>query len=117
MSLSHQSIANRNPNKTAMSESSAFKVVTPRSTQEFDRWIDALNAAKSLVPQCRSLTEDIRIYLLGDLVWIYSRSHKYPQYIGAGMYDKLARLFVQETIEQEAIEAEERAANPSDREG
>ncbi|MBD2076195.1 hypothetical protein H6F86_20410 [Phormidium sp. FACHB-592] len=24
--------------------------------------------------------------------------HKYPQYIGAGMYDRLARIFVQEAM-------------------
>lgn len=90
-----------------MSDQPAFRVVTPRSSQEFDRWIDALAAAKSLIPQCKSFTEDIRIYLLGDLVWVYSRSHKYPQFIGAGIYDKLARLFVQETIAAEALEADQ----------
>ena len=78
-----------------------FKVVTPRFSQEFDRWTDALNTAKSLMPQCKSLTEDVRIYLFDELVWVYSRSHKYPMYIGAGMYDKLARLFIQEAIEEE----------------
>ncbi len=28
-----------------------FKVVTPRFVQEFERWTDALDAAKSLIPQ------------------------------------------------------------------
>lgn len=75
-----------------------FKVVTPRFSQTFDRWTDALNTAKSLIPECKSLTEDIRIFLFDELVWVYSRSHKYPQYIGAGMYDRLARIFLQEAI-------------------
>ncbi len=75
-----------------------FKVVTPRYSQTFDRWTDALNTAKSLIPECKSLTEDVRIFLFDDLIWVYSRLHKYPQYIGAGMYDRLARLFLQEAI-------------------
>jgi hypothetical protein len=78
-----------------------FKVVTRGYSQEFERWTAALNAAKALIPQCRSLTQDIRIFLFDDLVWVYSRLHKYPQYIGAGMYDRLAKLFIQETLEDE----------------
>ncbi|MBE9179952.1 hypothetical protein IQ268_15375 [Oculatella sp. LEGE 06141] len=78
-----------------------FKVVAPEFSEEFERWTDALNTAKSLIPQCKGWTQDIRIFLLNELVWVYSRSHKYPQYIGAGMYDRLARLFVQEAIEAE----------------
>lgn len=84
-----------------------FKVVTPRYSQTFERWTDALNTAKALIPECKSLTEDIRIFLFDDLVWVYSRLHKYPQYIGAGMYDRLARIFVQEAI----AESEETTAN------
>ncbi|MDX2215746.1 MAG: hypothetical protein SFY66_20960 [Oculatellaceae cyanobacterium bins.114] len=84
-----------------------FKVVTPRSSQEFERWTDALEAAKSLIPQCKSLTEDIRIFLFDELVWVYSRLHKYPQYIGAGMYDRLAKLFIQEAIAAEAMPDEQ----------
>lgn len=79
-----------------------FKVVTPRFSQEFERWTDALETAKSLIPQCKSLTEDIRIFLFDELIWVYSRSHKYPQYIGAGMYDRLAKLFIQEAIAAES---------------
>jgi hypothetical protein len=78
-----------------------FRIVTPRYSQEFERWTDALEAAKSLIPQCKSLTEDIRIFLFDELIWVYSRSHKYPQYIGAGMYDRLAKLFIQEAIAAE----------------
>jgi hypothetical protein len=79
-----------------------FRIVTPRFSQEFERWTDALETAKSLIPQCKSLTEDIRIFLFDELVWVYSRSHKYPQYIGAGMYDRLAKLFIQEAIAAES---------------
>jgi hypothetical protein len=78
-----------------------FKVVTREYCQEFERWTAALNAAKALIPHCKSLTQDIRIFLFDDLIWVYSRSHKYPQYIGAGMYDRLARLFIQEILEDE----------------
>jgi hypothetical protein len=83
-----------------------FRVITPGFSQEFERWTDALEAGKSLIPQCKSLTQDIRIFLFDELIWIYSRSHKYPQYIGAGTYDRLARLFIQEAIEEETAEAE-----------
>lgn len=78
-----------------------FKVVTRGFSQEFERWTDALESAKSLIPQCKSLTQDIRIFLFDELIWVYSREHKYPKYIGAGMYDRLARLFIQEAIEEE----------------
>ncbi|MBD2076368.1 hypothetical protein H6F86_21275 [Phormidium sp. FACHB-592] len=50
-----------------------FKVVTPRFSQTFERWTDALNTAKALIPECKSLTEDIRIFLFDDLIWVYSR--------------------------------------------
>lgn len=83
-----------------------FKVVTPRCSQEFERWTDALETAKSLMPQCKKWTEDVRIYLLDEVVWLYSRSHKYPMYIGAGMYDRLAQLYLQEAIEAEAAAEE-----------
>jgi hypothetical protein len=80
-----------------------FKVVTPSFSQEFERWTDALNTAKSLMPQCKSLTQDVRIYLCDELIWIYSREYKYPQYIGAGTYNRLARLFVQEALEEQEV--------------
>ncbi len=54
-------------------------------------------------PNCKSLTEDIRIYLCDELVWVYSREYKYPQYIGAGTYNRLARLYIQETLESEGV--------------
>lgn len=84
-----------------------FSVVFQNQVQEFDRWTDALEAGKALIPQCKSLTEDIRIFLFDDLVWLYSREHKFPKYMGAGTYDRLARLFLQEAMEEEAQEASE----------
>lgn len=81
-----------------------FKVFTPGFTQEFERWTDALNAAKALIPSCKSWLEDIRIFEQEELVWIYSRSHKFPQYIGAGTYNRLAMRFLQETLDEESQE-------------
>ncbi len=78
-----------------------FRVVTPKFDQQYSRWTDALNQAKSLIPQCKSLLEDIRIYDGEEIIWVYSRSHKYPQYIGAGTYNRLANLFLQEMLEEE----------------
>jgi hypothetical protein len=73
-----------------------FKVVTRNIIQEHVRWVDALEAAKALIPDCKWF-QDIRILDEGELVWVYSRSHKYPQFVGAGTYDRLARLFLLET--------------------
>jgi hypothetical protein len=79
-----------------------FRVVTKGYSQAFDRWTDALESANALKPNCKSWLQDIRIFEKEDLVWIYSRSHTYPQYIGAGTYNRLARLFILEaTVEQE----------------
>lgn len=83
-----------------------FRVVAKSGDREFERWTDALYYAKSLIPQCRGLFEDIRIFVGKELVWVYSRSHKYPQYVGAGNYDRLARLFIAETMEEEAEQKE-----------
>jgi hypothetical protein len=84
-----------------------FKVVTKKVEQDFDRWIDALDFAKSLMPECKWF-QDVRIFEKGNLVWVYSRSHKYPQFVGAGVYDRLAKRFVLETLELEnAIEPAE----------
>lgn len=77
-----------------------FKVIYPGFSQEFDRWLDALTTAKSLMPQCKWM-QDVRIFEDGHLVWIYSRSHKYPQFVGAGTYDRLAKRFLLETIVDE----------------
>lgn len=86
---------------SSQSNQKVFRVITPRFDQKYSRWIDALEAANSLMPECKSLLEDIRIYFGEEIIWVYSRSHKYPQYIGPGMYNKLANLFIQETLEEE----------------
>jgi len=78
-----------------------FKVVYQNSEREFSRWTEALDYAKSLIPGCKNLFADIRIYQEKELIWLYSRSHKYPQYIGAGTYNRLARLFILETMEED----------------
>lgn len=80
-----------------------FRVATRGTSQEFERWTDALEAGKALIPQCKSLLQDIRIFDEDQLVWIYSRSHTFPQFVGAGNYNRLARMFIAEAIaEQEA---------------
>lgn len=79
-----------------------FKVVTRDGFQEFNRWIDALETAKSLIPRCKSWLEDIRIFEDEALVWVYSKSHKFPQYIGPGTYNRLAQRFLEETIAAES---------------
>jgi hypothetical protein len=78
-----------------------FRVVFQDSSQEFERWTDALEAGKALIPQCKTLVKDIRIYLFDDLIWLYSRENKFPKYMGAGTYDRLARLFIQEALEEQ----------------
>ncbi len=78
-----------------------FRVVARDYSQEFERWTDALNAAKALIPECKSWTQDIRIFLCDDLIWLYCKEYKYPKYIGAGTYDLLAKLFIQEALEEE----------------
>jgi len=81
-----------------------FRVVFQDNSQEFERWTDALEAGKALIPQCKPLSKDIRIYLFDDLIWLYSRENKFPKYMGAGTYNRLARLFIQEALEdQESI--------------
>jgi hypothetical protein len=77
-----------------------FRVITPGFEAHYERWTDALNQANSLIPNCHGLLQDIRIYYGKNLIWLYSCSHKYPQYIGAGIYDKLAKLFITEAMEE-----------------
>jgi hypothetical protein len=80
-----------------------FKVITRNFCQEFERWTDALNQGNELIPNCKSIFQDIRIFAGEELVWVYSRWHKYPQYIGAGNYRRLALLFMAEaTAERDA---------------
>jgi hypothetical protein len=80
-----------------------FKVVTTNGAcQEFERWTDALNHGKALMPSCKSLLEDIRILICEgdreDVVWMYSRSHKFPMYVGPKSYDRLAQMFLMEAL-------------------
>ncbi|KAM3103527.1 hypothetical protein ACKFKF_00530 [Phormidesmis sp. 146-12] len=77
-----------------------FKVITPGFSQTYDRWTDALEAGKLLIPKCKWFS-DIRILENGELVWVYSRSHKFPQFVGPGTYDRLAEKFLIETSEIE----------------
>lgn len=82
-----------------------FRVVFQESSQEFERWTDALEAGKALIPKCK-IVQDIRIYLFEELLWLYSRENKFPKFIGAGTYDRLARLFIQEAMEEAALNPE-----------
>lgn len=99
--------------KIANPKLTLFRVVTPGFSQEFERWTDALNTAKALIPQCKSWLEDIRIYAGEDLIWVYSKSHKFPQYIGAGTYDRLARLFILEVMEEESMKNGDNREKPA----
>ena len=90
-----------------------FKVIARGFTQTYDRWTDALNVAKSLMPQCKWFDE-IRIVAQEDLIWVYSRSHKFPQFIGPGTYDRLARLFIAETMTAAAEALADQAAETTD---
>jgi hypothetical protein len=84
-----------------------FRVFTKDYDRTFDRWTDALAAGNSLKSKCKSLFQDIRIFDGEELIWIYSRSHTYPQYIGAGVYDKLARLFLLENAPMIEVEVDD----------
>ncbi|WP_404788759.1 hypothetical protein [Altericista sp. CCNU0014] len=80
----------------------AFKVSAQNFEQSFERWIDALEMAKSLIPSCKGLFGQVKVLEDGKLVWAYDRFHRYPQFFGAGTYKRLARRFVLETMEDEA---------------
>lgn len=92
-------------------ETLMFRVVTPKFDRTFTRWTDALEQAKSLQAECKSLFEDIRIYQEDELVWVYSLSHAHPQYIGAGTYNKLARRFIYEAVQEEEARSASEAGN------
>jgi hypothetical protein len=84
-----------------------FRVFTKDYDRQFERWTDALDAGNSLKSKCKSLFQDIRIFDGDELIWVYSRLHTYPQYIGAGVYDKLARLFIMENATMVDVEVDE----------
>jgi hypothetical protein len=79
-----------------------FKVTAPNFVQEFERWIDALEMAKSLIPKCKGIFQEVKILDNNELVWVFDRFHRYPQFMGAGTYKRLALRFLQETVEDEA---------------
>jgi hypothetical protein len=92
-----------------------FRVKTKGFDQEYDRWTDALDQANSLIPSCKGLFGEIRILEKGELIWTYTRSHKYPMYIGAGVYDRLARRFMLEnTLDPAEGSAEESIESPAE---
>ncbi len=84
-----------------------FRVFAKDYDRQFERWTDALDAANSLKPKCKSLFQDVRIFYGDELIWVYSRLHTYPQYIGAGVYDRLARLFIMENAQMVEVEVDE----------
>lgn len=84
-----------------------FRVFTKDYDREFERWTDALAAGNSLKSKCKDLFQDIRIFEAGELIWVYSRSHTYPQYIGAGVYNRLARLFLLENATMVEVEVDD----------
>jgi hypothetical protein len=75
-----------------------FKVQAKGFTQECNRWVDALAVAKSLQPKC-GWFDEVQILEKGELVWVYGKGYKYPRFIGAGVYDRLARRFILEMQE------------------
>ncbi len=81
-----------------------FRVFTKDYDREFDRWTDALAAGNSLKSKCKSLFQDIRIFEDGELIWVYSRLHTHPQYLGAGVYNRLARRFLLENAQMIEVE-------------
>ena len=89
-----------------------FRVVTKGFSQEFERWTDAVHTANSLKPKCKSWLEDIRIFDGENLVWVYSLSHTYPQYIGHGTYRRLAILFLLEAAEEKEPVADDSSDSP-----
>jgi hypothetical protein len=78
-----------------------FRVLAKDVDQLFDRWSDALELANSLKPNCRSLLQDVRVLENNEVIWVYSRSHAHPMYIGPGTYQRLVRLFVLENTSAE----------------
>lgn len=91
-----------------------FRVATRGVSEEFERWTDALEAGKALIPQCKSLLQDIRIFDGDQLVWVYSRSHTFPQFVGAGNYNRLARMFLAEAIAEQKAEQEAKPEESED---
>jgi hypothetical protein len=86
--------------------------------QTYDRWIDALDAAKPLQAKC-GWFDEVQILEKSELIWVYSKGYKYPRFIGPGVYDRLAKRFVLESTEgvPDVVEVEvDRAAELDARE-
>ncbi len=64
--------------------------------QTYDRWIDALAAAKPLQAKC-GWFDEVQILEKSELIWVYGKGYKYPRFIGPGVYDRLAKRFVLES--------------------
>ena len=81
-----------------------FKVLTTTGiSEEYARWIDALDAAKARIPECKGWFSEIRILEDGEPVWSFTRSNKYPVFLGPGTYNRLARQFIRETLAEEQV--------------
>ena len=89
-----------------------FTVRTKKMQQEYELWTEALEQAKSLMPKC-GWFDEVQILEKGNLVWAYSRGYKYPRFIGAGTYDRLAKRFVLESTETPPEEMVNDADTPS----
>jgi hypothetical protein len=75
-----------------------FQVRAKGFQQTYDRWIDALDAAKPLQAKC-GWFDEVQILEKSELIWVYSKGYKYPRFIGPGVYDRLAKRFVLESTE------------------
>jgi hypothetical protein len=73
-----------------------FQVRAKGFQQTYDRWIDALDAAKPLQAKC-GWFDEVQILEKSELIWVYSKGYKYPRFIGPGVYDRLAKRFVLES--------------------
>ena len=79
-----------------------FKVIAKDFSQTFVRWTDAVHMANSLKPKLKGWLSDIRILEGEEVVWVYSKSHTHPMYLGPGTYERLAKLFMQEAMAEAA---------------
>jgi hypothetical protein len=94
-----------------------FQVRAKGFQQNYDRWIDALEAAKPLQAKC-GWFDEVQILEKSELVWVYGKGYKYPRFIGPGVYDRLAKRFVLESTEgmPDVVEVVDREAELDARE-
>lgn len=88
----------------------SFTVIAPHFEQTYERWIDALEMAKTQVPNCKGLFQQVKILEAGKLVWVQDRFHRYPQFFGAGTYQRLARQFLMETAAENTTQSDNNTA-------